>query len=90
MARLQEEDLIRGNLQLQFPVWSHHLCSTFRQDCNFSIRLALSEDGQHLRVVYINEQHNHDVIEVSGCTCKILTYALHFRQSMITFHINDP
>ena len=39
-------------------------CSTLKRDCPAGIKLSLSEDGQHLIVTSICEDHNHDVTKV--------------------------
>jgi alpha-D-ribose 1-methylphosphonate 5-triphosphate diphosphatase PhnM len=38
-----------------------YYCSTFKQECHAKIRFGLTEDGQHLTVKEINEEHNHMV-----------------------------
>ena len=41
------------------------ISSTIKQDCKAGIKLSLTDDGQHLVVSEMNEEHNHDISKVS-------------------------
>ena len=51
-------------------------CSTLKRDCLAGIKLSLSEDGQHLIVTSICEDHNHDVTKYFTHKHTILTGCL--------------
>ena len=41
-----------------------NLCSTIKQDCEAAIKLSLSDDGQSLSVIDVNENHSHEISQV--------------------------
>ena len=41
---------------------------SLKQDCKPAIKFSLSEDGQHLVVSGLNEEHNHNITTVSFCS----------------------
>ena len=48
---------------------SHISISTLKQDCKAGIKLSLSDDGQHLIVTEVNEEHNHHINKVISKQC---------------------
>ena len=40
--------------------------SSLKQDCKAGIKVSLSEDGQHLVVSEMNEDHNHNITQVDN------------------------
>ena len=41
-----------------------YISSTIKQDCKAGVKLFLTNDGQHLVVNEVNEEHDHDISEV--------------------------
>ena len=62
--------------------------STLKQDCKAGIKVSLSDDGQHLIVTEVNEEHNHDISKVISiqCHCYYISRIL-YRPSMTTFPV---
>ena len=51
-----------GNVYIYFLILNgSYDFSTFRQNCPFFIRFRASDDGNHLEVVELQTDHNHDV-----------------------------
>ena len=47
------------------------ISSTIKQDCKAGVKLSLSDDGQHLVVNEVDEEHDHDISRV----CQSLSFS---------------
>lgn len=73
----QDRGHIKGLINSPHPHNDHkyNICSTIKQGCTAGIKLILGEDGQHLVVTSVCNDHNHCINRVYAANIVIVSHA---------------